>query len=271
MKDGPYIFRFAENATYEAFYYSKEKRNKISHRLCHAEKYVTETYTDTITITNSNLSKEFLDCLNFISTYETFLQYSLKRYVKCRIIKSINCGRITVHHTDYNDVKCDLGDWNKTSSAFVINVKNYKQVSTLTSISNLSLGPSDLIGYLRCTVPNGYFSKYHIEEPFILRKPQTTTGNTTPINETTTNEDPFILRKPQTTTENTTPINETTTNEDPFILWKRNAKPINAAPTSTKATSPMIVIVCLVVIIVMIPVVLYYIKKRNWQKTQSKM
>ena len=166
MKDGPYIFHFANNTTYEAFHYDRRQRNRINTKLCRSPQHVPETYEDRISLAKSNLSKEFQDCMHFITTYKAG---TMKRWIKCYLVKKLRCGERTLNHIDSDDVTCNW-TWNNTKSEFDITVHNFNNMSTSTTVPYLSSNKFDLLGYLQCTLRDDYGARFYIEEPFVLRQ-----------------------------------------------------------------------------------------------------
>ena len=165
INEGPQIFKFANNESYEAFYYDNQQRNKISRRLCKKSGYDHVTFASTETFDVNHLSNEFHDCLNYIANYKT---NAVQDYIKCHIVKNVTCGESTIEHRDKNDVQCE---WNRneTTSKFSITIRNKKNVSTNSHfIPKFKLGSTDLIGYLTCRVSYDW-NWFDIEEPFVLR------------------------------------------------------------------------------------------------------
>ena len=167
MNEGPQIFHFANNETYETFYYDKTERNRISRRLCSRDSYDQMTYTINEIFQIKHLSNEFHDCLNYIENYQ---ENRIDKYIKCKIIKNVTCGQKIVLHNDKNDAECKW-NLNKTTSKFTITIHNKKNVATNShSIPNQPFGATDLIGYLACKIDNTAAGTFKIEEPFVLRK-----------------------------------------------------------------------------------------------------
>ena len=168
MVEGPQIFHFANNKTYESFYYDQNQRNKISRRLCKKSGYDNVSYTNIDMFEVSQLSNEFHDCVNYIEKYKG---NNIDKYIKCKVVKNITCDQKTILHRDNNDVECN---WklNVTSTKFTITINNKKNVYSHThSVPKHSFGTTDLIGYLECKISDQLLIKdFTIEEPFVLRK-----------------------------------------------------------------------------------------------------
>ena len=168
MNEGPQIFHFANNETYEAFYYDQDQRNKISRRLCKKSGYDHVTYTNNQMFEVNQLSNEFHDCVNYIEKYKA---NNIDKYIKCMVVKNVTCGQKTILHRDNNDVECK---WklNLTTSKFTVVINNkINVVSNTHSVPNHSFGTTDLIGYLECRISDYLLIKdFTIQEPFVLRK-----------------------------------------------------------------------------------------------------
>merc|ERR1712096_537582 len=130
MKEGPHVFHFAETKKYEASYYGLDQRNKLNKRYqannCQTPQYVKDTYSNNMTIKIINLSKVFQGCMDFNFNYK---KLDMGKFIKCRIVKTLQCGSRMYHHEDPNDITCNwVFDAEKVQ--FNITVQNLKNVST---------------------------------------------------------------------------------------------------------------------------------------------
>ena len=166
MNEGPQIFHFANNKTYESFYYDQNQRNKISRRLCKKSGYDHVTSTNDKMFEVKQLSNEFHDCVKYIEKYKA---NNFDKYIKCKVVKNVTCGQKTILHRDNNDVECK---WklNSTTSKFTITINNKMNVySNIHSVPRHYFGTTDLIGYLECKISD-QLNSFTIEEPFVLKK-----------------------------------------------------------------------------------------------------
>ena len=124
-----------------------------------------EVHTNTKSFELRNTSQEFLDCFNFGQRRQKYM----RTYIKCHIIRKITCGTVKVLHYDESEVICDW-TYNNTTSKFEVSINITKTLSTSHSITNLKIDASDLIGYLRCRIKDQSYTKFYIDDPFLLRK-----------------------------------------------------------------------------------------------------
>jgi len=164
LKVGPYIFSFANNKTYQAFYYSVEKRNEIEEILGSIPKYVQETSTGKLILHKAEWSKEFGDCIDYNARYTS---KEIRKYIRCQIDKMVSYkDKKVIHHTDINGIICHW-NWNASKSEFELTIRNFRNPFTEIEVPHLMLNKFGLVGYLQCRIINRYsLDRINIEESF---------------------------------------------------------------------------------------------------------